>query len=301
LTFSRNFRITTTSFDANLGEFTDATGQPDYYFGDALGLAVAGGSAYAAWTDTRAGNQNVEFARIPIDPPPAPLNDRFEPNDSPAMATELGSVIRTTLPRLAVPDGDQDWFRFQAAATGVLTVQVNAGQPGNSPTLELDDASGRDVLARGVDQLDAQGRGIGQQIEFPGVAGQTYLVHVAPSGEAGDASYSLDVQSLTADLGTRVEADAGGVLAPGDQVYDLIRAGVSGSMEVSLAAGADLLGSLQLEILDPDTLAVIATGSGQGATQQASVVVTQGQTLLVHAFGDPATTGHYLLDLVNLD
>ena len=72
-------------------------------------------------------------------------------------------------------------------------------------------------------------------------------------------------------------------------------------MELSLAAGADLLGSLQLEVLDPDTLAVLATGSGQGGTEQASVVVTQGQTLLVHAFGDPTTTGHYLLDLVNLD
>jgi len=301
LTFSPNFRITTTSFDANAGMFIDPTGQPDYYLGDALGLAVANGSAYAAWTDTLAGNQNIEFAQVPIDPPPAPLTDRFDPDGSPATATDLGSVIHTTLPQLAVAGGDQDWYRFQAAATGVLTIQANAGQPGNALTLELVDASGSTVLAMGVDQLDAQGRGIGEQIDFAGVAGQTYLVHVSPSGAAGDTSYSLDVQSLTADLGTRVQADAGGILAPGDQAYDLIGAGVSGSIEVSLAAAADLQGSLQLEVLDPDTLAVLATGSGQGGTEQASVIVTQGQELLVHFWGTPATSGHYLLDVVNLD
>ena len=146
-----------------------------------------------------------------------------------------------------------------------------------------------------------QGRLIGEQIEFAGVAGQTYLVHLTPSGSSGDVAYSLDVQSLTADLGTQVQADAGGMLAPGDQAYDLISAGVSGSMEVSLVAAADLQGSLQLEVLDPDTLAVLATGSGQDGTEQASVVVTQGQALLVHVFGTATTTGHYLLDLVNLD
>ena len=254
LTFSPDFRITTTSFDANLGEFTDATGQPDYYLGDALGLSVANGTAYAAWTDTRAGNQNIEFASFPIDPPPAPLTDRFDPDSSPATATNLGSVIRTSLPQLAVAGGDQDWFRFQAAATGELTIQVDASQIGIVPTLELVDASGSTVLASGVDQFDAQGRLIGEQIEFSGVAGQTYLVHLTNSGSSGDVAYSLDVQSLTADLGTQVEADAGGMLAPGDQAYDLISAGVSGSMEVSLAAATDLQGSLQLEVLDPDTL-----------------------------------------------
>ena len=262
---------------------------------------MANGTAYAAWTDTRAGNQNIEFASFPIDPPPAPLTDRFDPDSSPATATNLGSVIRTSLPQLAVAGGDQDWFRFQAAATGVLTVQANAGLAGSVPTLELVDASGSTVLASGVDQFDAQGRLIGEQIEFAGVAGQTYLVHLTPSGSSGDVSYSLDVQSLTADLGTQVQADAGGMLAPGDQAYDLISAGVSGSMEVSLVAAADLQGSLQLEVLDPDTLAVLATGSGQDGTEQASVVVTQGQALLVHVFGTATTTGHYLLDMVNLD
>jgi len=302
LTFSPNFRITTASFDASAGMFIDPTGRADYYLGDTLGLAVAGGSAYAAWTDTRAGNQNVEFARVPIDPPPAPLTDRLDPNSSPATATDLGSVsVGTALSKLAISSGDQDWFRFQATATGVLILQATASQAGNAPSLELLDSSGSTVLASGLDQLDAQGRRTGERIDFAGVAGRTYLARVMPSGASGDVSYSLEVQSLTADLGTRVQADGGGAFAPGDQAYYLVRAGVSGSMEVTLAAGADLQGALQFEVKNPDTLAVLATGQGQGGTDKASVVVTQGQALLVHVFGTIAAQGHYLLDFVNLD
>ena len=294
--FSPNFRITTSSFDADKGKFTDPTGRLDSYLGDFLGLFVANGSAYAAWTDTRADNQDIEFARFPIDPAPAPLNDQFEPNGSATTATNLGPVIHTTLPRLAIPQGDQDWFQFRATATGVLIAQATAGQPGDAPMLDLVDSNGSTVLATGVDQLDAQGRRVAQRIEFAGVAGRTYLLHVRPSGDSGDASYSLDVKSFTVDLGTRVQADVGGELAAGDQAYDLIRAGVSGSMEVSLAAGEGFRGALQFEVLDPDTLAVLATG-----TNQASVVVTQGQSLIVHVFGTPTSLGHYLLDFTNLD
>jgi hypothetical protein len=61
-TFSPNFRVTDQSFDANAGVFTDATGKPNYYLGDSIGLALANDTAYAAWTDTRAGNQDIEFA-----------------------------------------------------------------------------------------------------------------------------------------------------------------------------------------------------------------------------------------------
>ena len=118
-TFSPNFRITDQSFDADAGKFTDATGQTDYYLGDFLGLAVANGTAYAAWTDTRNGNQDVEFTHFPITPAPAPPNDRFEPNDTPETATDLGTVDE----RPPAQAGDSrpatnDWFRVKAASTG---------------------------------------------------------------------------------------------------------------------------------------------------------------------------------------
>src|SRR5205085_12359945 len=90
VTFSPNFRVTDQSFDADKGKFTDATGSDDYYLGDYLGLALANNTAYAAWTDTRGGNQDIFFSRYTINPAPAPPNDRFEPNETPASATELG-------------------------------------------------------------------------------------------------------------------------------------------------------------------------------------------------------------------
>ena len=37
-TFSPNFRLTDVSFDPNAGQFIDATGQPDFYLGDSLGV-----------------------------------------------------------------------------------------------------------------------------------------------------------------------------------------------------------------------------------------------------------------------
>src|SRR5205823_5759191 len=62
--FSRNFRLTNVSFDPDRGAFTDAAGQPDFYLGDATGLALADQVGYAAWTDTRNGNQDVFFSRF---------------------------------------------------------------------------------------------------------------------------------------------------------------------------------------------------------------------------------------------
>jgi len=58
-TFSSNFRITEQPFDADAGQFTDAIGNPNLYLGDFLGLTVANGNAYASWTDTRNGNQDI--------------------------------------------------------------------------------------------------------------------------------------------------------------------------------------------------------------------------------------------------
>src|SRR5262249_13696667 len=47
-TFSPNFRVTDVSFDPDAGQFTDASGQADFYLGDSLGLALTNHTAYAA-------------------------------------------------------------------------------------------------------------------------------------------------------------------------------------------------------------------------------------------------------------
>ena len=64
--FGPNFRVTDRRFDVEDGRFTDARGDDNFYLGDVLGLTVAGGTAYVAWTDTRAGNQDVFFSSFSI-------------------------------------------------------------------------------------------------------------------------------------------------------------------------------------------------------------------------------------------
>jgi hypothetical protein len=297
LTFSPNFRVTDQSFDPNQGSFIDATGKQNFYLGDATALALANGTVYAAWTDTRNGNQDIYFTHFAVSPAPAPLNDRFEPNDTPLTATNLGPVIQSFVPKLGLPAGDQDWFRVRATATGALTVTATESSPGAGLQLELWDASGTTLLATGNDLLSSDGQVTGQQIDFPGSSGQTYLIHVVAVGD-GAAKYSLKIQSLTANLGTLAHRVQLGALAPGDQSYYLLSTAASGSLDVSLTPGGSATGTFNLQLLDPNTLAVLASGDSNG---RVSLSVEQGQELLVHVSGAPATQGDFVLELTNLD
>ena len=300
LTFSPNFRVSDQSFDANQGSFIDPTGKQNFFLGDTTGLALAGGTVYAAWTDTRNGNQDVFFTHFAINPAPAPPNDRFEPNNAPQTATDLGQRVQRFVPKLALPAGDEDWFRVRATATGDLTVTATEATPGSGLRLELWDAGGTSRLATGSDVLDAAGHVTGQQVVFPGSSGQTYLIRVLAVAE-GAARYSLKVQSLTANLGTLVHRVQPGSLAPGDQAYYLLSAAASGSLEVRFMPGAGASGNFKLEVLDPNTLAVLASGvpSGGGGIR-ASLTVQAGQALLVHASG-ATTQGDFTLELTNFD
>lgn len=299
LTFSPNFRVTDQSFDADQGSFIDPTGHRNFYLGDSTALVLANGTAYAAWTDTRTGNQDVFFTPFAINTPPPSLNDRFEPNDTPQTATDLGPVVQSFVPKLALPAGDEDWFRVQATATGNLA--ITATVPGPGLRLELWDADGTARLATANEVLDANGQVSGQQIDFLASSGGTYLVRVAAVGE-GAARYSLAIQSLTANLGTLVHRVEPGTLAPGDQAVYLLSAAAAGSLEVKLTPSASALGSFNLEVLNPSTLTVLASrSSGAGSDVRVSLVVEEGQTLLVHVLGDAATQGDFDLELTNLD
>jgi hypothetical protein len=309
-TFSPNFRLSDQSFDPSAGKFTDAAGQDDYYIGDFLGLSVADGTAIAAWGDSRSGNQNIETAAFSVNPAPAAYDDRFEPNNAPATATDLGTVLQKHLPKLAASAGDDDWIRLQALATGDLTVTANLSQPGAGLELELWDAGATTPLAVGTGLIAGDGTVTGEQIDFPGQAGTTYLVHVsgapAPAGSGtastGRVDYSLDLQSLTANLGTVVSAGQDLTLTPGAQIYDLMSAAAAGSVQVQLAPGAGATGNVHLELLDPTSRAVLASGSAaSGSTIQASLTVQQGQSVLVHVAADPAATGPLRLEIANAD
>ena len=254
----------------------NALGGKDYYLGDFLGLAMADNAAYAAWTDTRTGNQDVLTASFAIRPAPIPLNDRFEPNDTSASPTELGRIVQRMIPELAVKPGDEDWYRVQAAATGDLI--VSATQAGASATealrLELWSETAATLLANGTPSRDAAGNVIGQDLHFPATSGQPFLLRVrhAEAGGESTVGYSLRLKSLTADLGTRAYAHAGGSIDPRGGALYRVTAAATGSMEVQIASGDDIQGKLNLQILDPETFAVLASGQPPGVSLAASCV-----------------------------
>lgn len=304
LTFSPNFRVTDQSFDADAGRFTDATGKTDFYLGDSIGLALADGTASAVWTDTRNGNQDVFFTRFSLNPLPAPANDRFEPNDTASIATDLGQVIARDLFKLATAAGDQDWFRVRTAATGSLTITAALAVPGDSVRLELYDATGTTLLATGTAVEDAGGQILGQTFRFPSASGQTYLLRVLPGPAAGSvpARYTLSVQSLSANLGTQVHGVQGGSLAPGDQAIYLLSAAAPGSLEVTVTPGANAQGHFRLKLLDSsDPDVVLASGQATGPGMHASLAVTKGQTVYLQVVGDAGARGDFTLEFTNLD
>ena len=101
-TFSPNFRVTDQSFDPNAGHFTDAEGNTDFYLGDRIGLALANGTAYAVWTDTRNGNQDVYFASYPINPPRRRPTTASSPTTRPPPRPTSAGWSRADLPKLAI-------------------------------------------------------------------------------------------------------------------------------------------------------------------------------------------------------
>jgi hypothetical protein len=296
-TFSPNFRITDQSFDPDAGQFTDATGNSNFYLGDFLGLAPSNSMIYAAWTDTRGGNQDIYFRRLDLAPIPAPPNDRFEQNNDIDTATDLGTIVERSFSKLSIPAGDEDWFRVRSGATGPLIVRATLDEPGENIRLELRNANG-DTLATGV------GNGLSTELSWPSDVGQTYFVHVLPPsgvGTASDARYTLSVESLTANLGTRVHGILEGSLSDGDELYYSIVAAAAGSLDVTLAPNSSAQGSIHLELIDSATFEPLALGELTSSSLQTSAPVEKGQKIYIRVAGDAASRGEFALEFNNWD
>ncbi len=232
----------------------------------------------------------------------------MEPNDTPqrdATPTELGRVIRRVLPKLSMPAGDEDWFHLTAAATGDLTISAEQSQPGDNLRLELYDEGATTLLAAGTNLADGAGSIVGERIVFAAGAGRGFLVRVLPNG-TGEVRYSLDLQSLTADLGTRVHGLQRGTLTPGDEAFYLVKAGAAGSLDVTATSGANVQGNLNLELLDPNQLTILASGQaagppGPGEVERASLPVEKGRAVLIRVSGGAGSGGDFTLEFTDFD
>ncbi len=300
-TFSPNFRVTDQSFDADQGTFTGATGQPIVYLGDAIGLAMTEEWAYVAWTDTRGGNQDIYFRQVPLQPLLAPLNDRFEPNDTAATATNLGPVVISTLPRLALDAGDADWYRLQSLATGTLTVTIRTTATPERLALQILDADGQQIVGESTLLRDTAGNVVGRQAVIASTAGQYLTLRVAATDVA--TAYTLEAKSLTADLGPLVLQQFNGTLGQDEQAYYLFESTAAGTIAASLGPLQDAAGDAHLELLDPRDLSKLAEAVGH--TPRLNLAVKPGQQVLLRvtaANASPAgLLGRFTLQVENLD
>jgi hypothetical protein len=299
LHFSPNFRLTSESFDADRGAFIDPSGKTDYYLGDSVGLAIAGGSAYATWTDTRAGNQDIAFSSFAISPPPVPAgNDRFEPNDTAVTAAPLGTILSQSVPKLAAAPGNDDWFRFTTASTAALSITATPASVSHlALQIELWDSTGTTRLASGRNQINyADAR-----------SGQQYLLRVVSAGVT-KGNYGLSIQSLAADLGPTVTADQSATLQAGDQTFYALTAAASGELVVDLANTGGAGGSLELDVLgspgplvlnDLSNLASASIAAGVSGTLK--VPVAQGQQIVVRVSNASAAARNFTLSVINFD
>lgn len=302
-TFTANFRITDTSFNPNDGAFTDATGNLDYYLGDQISVASDGHTAFAVWTDTRNGSQDIYLGRYRLAPAPQPPNDWLGPNNTPETAADLGIVAaQQTLFRLALGPNDDDWFRLQTAASGDLIVTATGS--GGVPNLELRDEQGH-VLSPVLTTIrDATGAAVGTQLVYHTAAGRKYLVHV--SNQGAGFGYSLSVGALSGDLGAAVEGARSGVVELGGQALYRLQVGVTGTLVLTLGAGADVQGNLTLQVLGPDGRTVLASGqaggSAAGQSQRLTLSVTRGQVVLIAVAGaDANALGSFNVQFTNFD
>lgn len=298
-TFSPNFRVTDQSFDPDAADFIGANGITN--LGDAIGLAMTRDAAYVVWTDTRAGNEDIYFRRLSLQPPPPPLNDRFEPNDGIDAATDLGRLPMQSLPRLALDAGDSDWFRVESLATGALTVTLRTTDDPTRISLQILDADGGQVVSESSLLRDAEGTVIGRQVVVASIAGQRFAIKVASTGVS--AKYSLETTSLTADLGPLVYRNVTGTLQQADQAYYLFETTAAGSVSASLAPVEDAAGNTRIEVLDAKTLSTLA--KADGTNPHLELAVTSGQRLLLRVTALDASpvgfAGKFRLQVVNLD
>jgi hypothetical protein len=305
-TFTSNFRVTDTTFNPYAGGFQSATGATTYYLGDRISVAASDGIAYALWTDTRNGGQQIFLQKYSLTvPPQAPL-DRFYPNSTPQLATSLGPITsRTVLPLLKTGPGDDNWYNFQGGDDGTidLVVTVDSGSLA-SLHIELTDGNGNVLPAMVTPVLDASGLETGLHLVYPSLTGETYLVHVSGDIAIG---YSLALTDLTAELGPVVQGSQAGVMAAGATEAYRLEAGVSGTLQLTLTPGADAVSQMVLLAVNEansnvQSLLGQTDGSGAGVAQTLSIPVTQGDVVvLIVTATDATSAGTFTLQYTNLD
>jgi subtilisin family serine protease/subtilisin-like proprotein convertase family protein/methionine-rich copper-binding protein CopC len=129
----------------------------------------------------------------------SPVADRFEPNDDFAVASDLGPVGSRTEASLSIHDAENDdYYRFTAAATGTLTVDLVFSHAAGDIDVELYDEN--------LDYLDSsESTDDAEQIVMSVSQGEVYFLRVYGYEGETNANYGMQLGVSAAPPGDRYE------------------------------------------------------------------------------------------------
>jgi len=184
--------------------------------GDTLNL-ITGGSPFVfypgpepdAGTFEVGGDEPISFDEIEllqINGVDYILPDRFEPNDSIAEATVLGSEHKITLRGLTLHDNgggavDEDYFQITAQDTGKIIINAFFVDEDGDINIEVLDESG-DFIAGSASVTD------NEQLVIPVVSQQRYFLRAFPFGAEGEPNvYDLEIENFSAPIPNALDLD----------------------------------------------------------------------------------------------
>ncbi len=201
------------AFDPSYGlldlALTDASGHPvgaasSTGTGKSISLSGLPAGDYYATVSGHNGATNPHYT-LTIDAPSiVAAADRFEPNNDLAHATNLNPVTGTdskgqpirgqltgsrSYSGLSIsPSGDEDYYQFQTAAAGDLTVRIDFSDVLGDIDMQLLDSNGN-ALASSMSTNDWE------QVRLTNAAPATYYVHVYGYNGATNPSYTLSIDA----------------------------------------------------------------------------------------------------------
>jgi hypothetical protein len=182
--------------DSNQQQIGSSTGSVS---NEHVGVLVTAGRVYFIRVTGKAGATSPNYTLV-IHGPAIPPH-RFEPNDSFAAATELGTLEDQTESGLSIHSfNDHDIFKLTAAATGTLNVSLNFATAEGIITFVVSDGNLRQIG-------QAEGFPDNQHLAVPVIGGQVYFIHVLPIET--NPNYSLVIDRPSVPMNTTVSFQDG--------------------------------------------------------------------------------------------
>jgi len=256
-------------------------------------VTVTGGQTYYLWVWGWMDETNPDYDLV-IEGPHVPA-DRFEPNDSFAEATDLGTLGNRTEADLTIHQfGNRDYYLLTAGDSGTLNVDILFSHSLGNLDLGVYH-SGKLLLAGSYSFTD------NESVSVPVMGGQTYYVRVHGYGGAAHPDYDLvidgpeghpadrfepnDSFAEATDLGTLGDrTEAGLTIHESDnEDYYLLTAADSGTLRVDILFSHSL-GNLALGVYDSGQ-SLLAYSISNTDDESVSVAVTGGQIYYVLVVG----------------